>query len=74
MKKRKTLASTLIHEITSTQHRIVNIKPDGTNDAGTWVGLHEIADLNNKHLAIVGESKLPQGIFTCTEHNHQVLS
>lgn len=71
-KSSKSQHATLIHEVNSTQHRIVRLHSDGTNEAGGWVGLHELADLG-KFLAVVGESKLPQGIFTCSEHKHQLI-
>lgn len=66
-------SATLIHEVTRAEHRIVIVKGDGTNVAGEWTALSNVAS-NGKYLAIVGESPLPQGVFTCTEQNHQVLS
>lgn len=63
----------LVHEVTRSEHRIVIVKGDGTNVAGEWSALGDVA-VNGKYHAIVGESKLPQGIFTCTDHAHQVLS
>lgn len=70
-KKRST--STLIHEVTRSEHRIVIVKSDGTNVAGVWRNHLEVAT-NGKYHAIVGESDLPQGVFTCIEQQHQLLS
>lgn len=70
---KKKVRSTIIHEVTRAEHRIVVINPDGTNTCGVWRGLTEVAT-NGKLHAIVGESDLPQGVFTCSEQAHQVLS
>lgn len=62
----------VIHEQTDSQHRIVFIHEDSTNTVGEWVELRQIAALKG-HFAVVGESPLPQGIFTCRGVDHQVL-
>jgi hypothetical protein len=69
----KKQCSTLVHEILERSHRIVLHKPDGTCEAGKWAGLDEVANLT-KYYAVTGESTLPQGVFTCTDQAHQVLS
>lgn len=65
--------NTVVHEILERSHRIVLHKPDQTCEAGKWAGLDEVATLG-KYYAVTGESPLPQGVFTCTEQRHQVLS
>lgn len=65
--------NTIVHEVLEHSHRIVLHKPDQTCEAGKWAGLEAIATLD-KYFAVTGESPLPQGVFTCTEQRHQVLS
>lgn len=64
---------TIVHEVLEHSHRIVIHLADQTCDAGKWVSLSDIANLG-KYYAITGESPLPQGVFTCSEQVHQVLS
>lgn len=61
---KKPVGNTLIHETNEGQHRLVMLKPDGTNDTGEWVEQRQVAHLNETHFAICGESPLPQGVFT----------
>lgn len=65
-------ARAIVHEILSREHRIVLIQEDGTTDAGKWYPSHEVAN-HRQYFAVVGESVLPQGVFTTKEVDHQVL-
>lgn len=56
----------VLHEVNSTSHRIIFINEDKTSEAGEWAPLAAVASLSD-HFAIVGESPLPQGVFTCRE-------
>jgi hypothetical protein len=62
----------VVHEVNESQHRIVILKPDSTNDAGEWVEHRDVA-WNGKYFAVTGNSPLPQGVFTCSVVKHQVL-
>lgn len=63
----------VIHEVLERQHRIITLHGNGTSEVGSWAGLSEVAN-QGRNFAVVGESVLPQGIFTCREVDHQVLS
>ena len=67
------MKQTVVHEVLEHSHRIVVHKQDSTCVAGAWAGLDKVAT-HKKYFAIVGESPLPQGVFTCNTVNHQVLS
>ena len=67
------MKQTVVHEILERSHRIVVHKQDGTNVAGKWAGLDEVAN-QGKYFAICGEHTLPQGVFTTSSVSHQVLS
>lgn len=62
----------VVHETSKTAHRIVLFMEDSTTDDGPWTPLHEVT--KHKHFyAVVGDSPLPQGVFTCKEVAHRVL-
>lgn len=71
MKQRK--QAIIVHEILERSHRIVVHAPDATCSAGAWAGLDEVAN-HSKYYAVVGDSPLPQGVFTCSDQRHQLLS
>lgn len=62
----------VIHESNGSQHRIIVIRDNGTNVPGAWAEQREVAYLDG-YFAIMGESPLPQGVFTCRSVDHQVL-
>jgi len=64
--------SVIVHEVHLQQHRIVLVGEEQPSNAGQWFGLHEVAK-HEQYFAVVGESVLPQGVFTAKVVNHQVL-
>lgn len=62
----------ILHETSKTGHRIVLFLQDGTTNDGPWTPLHEVTRYK-QFFAVVGESPLPQGVFTCKEVTHRVL-
>lgn len=62
----------VVHEVLRNEHRIVVIKEDGTVEAGEWVSTSQVAN-QGPYYAIVGESPLPQGVFTTKEVQHSLL-
>lgn len=62
----------VIHEVYDDQHRICIFNEDGTSVVGDWALLKQVA-VNGIYFSIVGESPLPQGVFTCREVPFQQL-
>lgn len=56
------------------QHRIVAVADDGTNKAGEWKPVAELATLLNLFANADPTSPLPAGVFTVKEKAHQVLA
>lgn len=68
------MSLTLLHEQNSAgQHRIVAVADDGTNKAGEWAPIAELATLLDCYANADPASPLPPGIFTVREKPHQVL-
>ena len=67
------MKSTIVHEVQDHRHRIVILNENGSNVASPWVSFNEVAN-NDKYFAIIGESELPQGVFTVRVVPHQVLA
>ena len=67
------MKSTVVHEVSEGQHRIVVLQEDGSNEAGQWTDASNVA-VNGKYFSITGESALPQGVFTVKSVPHQVLT
>ena len=69
------MSLTLVHEITPEgRHRIVAIADDGTNKAGDWVPVADLATLLDCYANADPSNPLPPGIFTVKEKVHQVLT
>lgn len=62
----------VLHEVFRNEHRIVLLMEDGTVSDGKWTPIHLVAN-HKQFFAVVGESPLPQGVFTCREVEHRVL-
>ena len=67
------MKSIIVHEVREGLHRIIVIKEDGTNDAGSWTPTDQVA-VNDKYFSIQGDHVLPQGVFTVRVVPHQVLA
>lgn len=69
------MSLTVIQEFNSAgQHRIVAVADDGTNKAGEWKPVAELATLLNLYANADPSSPLPAGIFKVSEQKHQVLA
>ena len=66
------MRQTVVHEVNATQHRIVILNEDSTNEVGPWVPSTEVASMD-KYFAVMGESPLPSGVFIARSCAHQVL-
>jgi hypothetical protein len=74
MSKKAQLSLTTIHELNNCgQHRIVLVSSEGTNSAGEWFSVNELAE----HLAVWASADPTKGlpeIFTVRERSYQVLA
>jgi len=63
-----------IHEQSSAgQHRIVAVADDGTNKAGEWFPMAELATLLDLYASANPSLPVPPGVFKVKEVPHQVL-
>ena len=69
------MSLTLLHEHNDkNQHRIVTICDDGTNKAGEWFPVAEVATFLDLYACADPNLGLPAGIFKVREVKYQVLA
>lgn len=69
------MSLTFVHEQNPQgQHRIVAIADDGTNKAGEWAPVADLATLFDLYANADPASPLPPGVFKVREIKHQVLA
>ncbi len=69
---KKQVGNVVVHEVVNEQHRLVLLLADGTVEASEWIEVRHVANLK-EYFAVVGESPLPQGVFTCRVVAHRLL-
>jgi hypothetical protein len=69
------MSLTFIHEFNQhQQHRLVAVADNGTNDAGEWCHISEIAHLRDVYASADTKYPFGQGVFTIRDKAHQVLA
>jgi hypothetical protein len=74
MRKQAKFSVTVVHELNNcAQHRIVTVGSDGTNSAGEWFSVNELATHLNLWASADPSKGLPE-VFTVHDKAYQVLS